>query len=191
MALLISIFLGLKGLAIILGTVISTGGSGNVSLDISGVELKGNTAWIEVGMKGIYSPELSEFLESGTGIPLILEASLISDKGRVANKTYSNFLKYDLIKKHYEIIKSGDTALVEDKAEAKKIFPHFKVPLFSMNDLEDENSYQIKISCRLGKVNLDILDMKEFDLMSLWNFKTPTLETKMFRKKDLVPGVSR
>ena len=188
MALLVSIFLGLKGLAIILGTVVSTGGAGNVSLYISGVELKGNTAWIEAGMKDIYSPELNEFLESGTEIPLILEASLIGDKGFVVNKIYSNFLKYDLIKKHYEIIKSGDTAMVENKAEAKKIFPHFKVPLFSVNDLEDENSYQIKISCRLGKVRLDILNMKEFDLMSLWSFKTPALETKKFRKQDLVPG---
>jgi hypothetical protein len=67
-------------------------------------------------------------------------------------------------------------------------FPEFSIPLFAVTDMREEGEYRLKINCRLGKVRLDILDMKEFDLMSLWNFNAPTLETKVFRKRDLVSG---
>jgi hypothetical protein len=186
MSLILSIFLGLKGLAILVGTMISTGGEGNVSLEISSMEIKRDTAWIDVKVKGIYSSELNDFLESGTMIPLHLEALLKSDKETVSHRTYTNVLRYELAEKHFLLVKSGDTTTIKKKDDAKDQFPSFKVPLFSSDDLQAGNFYQIKISCRLGKVELDILDMKEFDLMSLWNFKAPSLETKRFKKKDLV-----
>ena len=185
MSLILSIFLGLKGLAIIIGTVVSTGGGGSVSLNITSVEVKSDTAWIEVDVRGIYSKELSDFFESGSVIPLELEALLTSNQGTVSRRAYTNFLQYDLAAKLYRIVKSGDTVTVGQKERAKDLFPGFRAPLFTAGDLDEENFYQIKISCRLGKVKLDILDMQEFDLMSLWNFKTPSLETKKFRRRDL------
>ena len=188
MAILVSIYLGLKGLAILVGTVVSGGGEGKVTLQIISMELESDTVRINMRIDSIYSPELDNFCESGTAIPLRLETSLLSEKGLAFHRITTNFLKYDLSAKHYRLIKSQDTVYIADKEEAKKRFPEFSVPLFAVSNMREEGDYRLKVHCRLGKVRLDILDMNEFDLMSLWNFKTPTLETKRFRKRDLVAG---
>ncbi|MFC1585448.1 hypothetical protein ACFL5V_07880 [Fibrobacterota bacterium] len=186
MSLLLSIFLGLKGLAIVLGTMISSGGDGQVSLEIASVELKSDTALVEIKVNGIYSRELNDFLESGTVIPLHLDAILISGEGIISQQIRTNRLKYDLAGKRFRIIRSDDTLSIKAKDKAKQLFSRFSLPLFTAGDLLDKQWYQIRISCKLGRVKLDILDMKEFDLMSLWSFKGPVLETKKFQKKDLI-----
>jgi hypothetical protein len=97
MGLLLSIYLGLKGLAILVGTMVSGGGEGKVNLEILSLELESDTIRINIRIDSIYSPELDNFCESGTAIPLRLGASLLSEKGLVTERITTNFLKYDTV----------------------------------------------------------------------------------------------
>ena len=131
MALLVSIYLGLKGLAILVSTVISGGEEGKVSLQIRSMEFERDSVYINVQVDSIYSPELDEFCESGTSIPLRLETSLLSEKGLVIHRVTTNFLKYDLTANRYRLISPPDTVFTSDKKEAKERFPLFSIPLFA------------------------------------------------------------
>ncbi len=157
-----------------------------MGLEVKALEIRRDTAWVLVQIDSVYTPELDNFIESGTSIPLTLQTHFMEDGKLKYKNELTHTLTYNLTKDEYSVSKNSRIVVYKDKNLAKSEFPIFRSPLIPMREIKGNSHYKISITCTLGKIKLDVLDKQEFDLMSLWNFERPSLETAQFTKSDLM-----
>ncbi len=184
MSLLIGIFLWLKGLALLVGSMVMTSDGAPVSLSVSQIAMRGDTAWISLQVDSLYSKELNDILDSGTPVPLIVESVFLKGEEIIAKSQVKNQLQFDLEHSEWILTRSNVTDRIREKKKVKKMFRNFDIALFTKSQIEDGRACRVTVSASLGTVRLDVLNMQSFDLMSLWNYKIPRLETVSFTKKE-------
>ena len=174
-------FLATKAIAPILGSIILlTMGEHPVSLSKPKVVVKADTIFIANRVENGFPKELLEIIKSGTPVILRLKVEGID------NIYFTHTVHYDLEKRTFGIkleenvvlTDEGETVTDNEKKMTELIsyFSHIyilaeKIP----------SSKKVTIRASLDPVKLDFLNEEEFDLMTLWDYRSPqqTIEVNL------------
>lgn len=95
---------------------------------------------------------------------------------KVADKEISHSIKYDNLKKIYEVRLSeqdNQVITVKDFDEAKRLMAEvFAVKVIALRNLKRGGNYQLKLMAQLDKIRLPLYLHYVFFFLSLWDFET-------------------
>lgn len=168
-------FLATKAIAPILGgIVLLTMGEHPVELTKPAVHTSGDTLFFSTQINNAYPGELMEIIKSDIPVTFRLTIKAIEDTAIL------HTVRYDIKRMVYVLKRDeyADSIEVDDDGEMKRLVSEFsnigipkeKCPL----------NGKLDIRASLDKVILEFLDDEEFDLMTLWNYRSPqrTIEVK-------------
>jgi hypothetical protein len=127
-----------------------------------------------------FTPEMNKAIDSGlnttfTFFVTLYEKSFWWDK-KIINEKISHSIKYDHLKKTYEVRlseKKNEAIIVNDFEKAKKLMADvvaYKV--ISMASLKKGSRYQLRLMAELDKIRLPLYLHYVFFFLSLWDFET-------------------
>jgi hypothetical protein len=168
-------FLATKALAPILGgIVLLTMGEHPVSLSKPDVEVAGDTLFISTRINNGFSKELNEIIRSG--VPVTFRLTVRAED----EIDFVRVVSYDIEGKVYYIEDrfTDDATETEDEKEMQTACTKFERIYLMKEKIPPSNTITIRAS--LDPVTLDFLDDEVFDLMTLWNYRSPqqTIEVK-------------
>lgn len=160
-------FLATKAIAPILGAlVLLTMGEHPVSLSKPIVSLKGDSLFVSTSVKNGFNKELMEIIKSGTPVKFRLKITAVK------NIYFVHKVQYDIEEKTYRIKLGGKEEVnTKDEKEMKGLVSKFSHIFILKDDIPP--SQKINIRASLDPVTLDFLDNKKFDLMTLWDYRSP------------------
>jgi hypothetical protein len=168
-------FLATKAIAPILGgIVLLTMGEHPVELSKPGVRIAADTLYFSTQIKNAFPGELIEIIKSD--IPVTFRLKI----GAREDTTIVHTVRYDIERMVYEVKRDEDSVAVEteDEEEMKGFLSKFEDIGIPKEKIPLTGKMVIRVS--LDKVILEFLDDEEFDLMTLWNYRSPqrTIEIK-------------
>jgi hypothetical protein len=168
-------FLATKALAPILGgIVLLTMGEHPVELSKPRIYMSNDTLYFSTQINNAFPDELIEIIKSD--IPVTFRINIVA----LEDTAILHTVRYDIARMVYVVKRDEDNDAIEtdDDKEMRKLVSEFsdigvpkeKIPLTG----------QIVIRASMDKVTLEFLDDEEFDLMTLWNYRSPqrTIEVK-------------
>jgi hypothetical protein len=168
-------FLATKAIAPILGgIVLLTMGEHPVELSKPSVQMAADTLYFSTQINNAFPAELIEIIKSD--IPVTFRLKIEARK----DTTIVHTVRYCIERMVYEVKRDEDSVVVEteDEQEMRGLLSNFedigipkeKIPLAG----------KMVIRVFMDKVILEFLDDEEFDLMTLWNYRSPqrTIEIK-------------
>jgi hypothetical protein len=172
-------FLATKALAPILGgIVLLTMGEHPVELSKPATNMSNDTLYFSTQVNNAFPDELIEIIKSDIPVTFRLVIEAREDTCIV------HTVRYDIERMIYEVNRDEDSVTVEteDEKEMRKYLSAFngigipkeKIPLTG----------KMVIRAAMDKVILEFLDDEEFDLMTLWNYRSPQ-QTIEVRKEAL------
>ena len=168
-------FLATKAIAPILGSIVLLSmGEHPVSLSKPDVFVSGDTLFISTRVNNGFTKELMEIVKSGTPVTFRLKVEAIE------NIYFIHTAKYDIEKRMYTIEREGEKGEVktEDEKKMQEFVSNFSLIFIPVKKIP--SSQKINIRASLDPVKLDFLEDEEFDLMTLWDYRSPqqTIEVK-------------
>lgn len=169
-------FLATKALAPILGSIILLSmGEHPVSLSKPEVIASGDSLFISTKVNNGFTKELLKIIKSGTPVKFRLKVEAVE------NLYYVRTVQYDIANRIYEI-KNGKRKIdIEDEKEMKEYVSTFSRIYVPKEKIPPSNKITIRVS--LDPVVLDFLDDEEFDLMTLWDYRSPQQTIKVKQEK--------
>ncbi len=161
-------FLATKALAPILGgIVLLTMGEHPVELSKPEVEVKGDTLSFSTQVNNAFPDDLTEIIKSGIPVTFRLQV------GANRDSSILHTVHYDIERMVYAVKRDEDTVAVETESEEEmqallSRFSDIGIPK-EMIPLAGE----LKLRISMDKVTLAFLDDEEFDLMTLWSYRSP------------------
>ncbi|MBW2609151.1 MAG: DUF4390 domain-containing protein [Deltaproteobacteria bacterium] len=128
-----------------------------------------------------FTTEINRAIESGIDTTFTFFFKLYEEQGflwnrKVADLKVSHSIKYDNLKKHYELRLSKDgnqAVIVKDFDKAKKLMADVvALKVTSLSNLEKGTSYQLWMMAELDKIRLPFYLHNVFFFLSLWDFET-------------------
>lgn len=173
-------FLATKAIAPILGTIVLlTMGEHPVSLSKPEVSMRSDTLFISTKINNGFSKELMEIIKSGT--PVTFRLKIEVDE----NIYFVNTVRYNIEERIYQIrLKKEEVEFkTEEENKMKEIVSSFSSVFILLEDIPPSRKFTIRAS--LDPVLLEFLDDEEFDLMTLWDYRSPkqTVEVKLENPK--------
>ena len=169
-------FLATKAIAPIIGAIVLLSmGEHPVSLAKPEVSMRSDTLFISTKINNGFSKELMEIIKSGT--PVTFRLKIEVDE----NIYFVNTVHYDIEERIYQIRLNKEEVefKTEDEKKMKEIVSNFTNIFILARDIPPSKKITIRVS--LDPVILEFLDDEEFDLMTLWNYRSPkhTVEVKL------------
>ena len=135
-----------------------------------------------------FTEELEQIFASGNKIPVNFDVELFSGNNKLPDSTYSFFhlLQFSPIDNNYAVFLSEKNEYIYslNLEQAKAIFTSIiEHDLISVNELESNTSYHIKITAWLDKIHMRGME-EELNLLFYWNSIKPSISTEMFTKSD-------
>jgi|GEM_PF-4932043 len=160
-------FLATKAIAPILGSIVLlTMGEHPVSLSKPKVVVKADTIFITTRVDNGFPKELLEIIKSGTPVTMRLQVEALN------NKYFTHLIQYDIENKIYTIkLENGEEIKITDEKEMKDEVAKFNYVIVLKDEIEKSKKVTLRVS--LDPVKLDFLDNEEFDLMTLWDYRSP------------------
>jgi hypothetical protein len=164
-------FLATKAIAPILGSIVLlTMGEHPVSLSNPRVVIRSDTLYISTNVQNGFTKELKKIIKSGVIVTFRLKVKT-EDEIYFVHKVY-----YDIEKRIYEIKREeakGESKIITTEDEKRMIdlaseFSNVCVPCEKF-----PSSKKIEIRVSLDPVKLDFLEGEEFDMMALWEYRSP------------------
>jgi len=171
-------FLATKAIAPIIGTIVLlTMGEHPVSLSKPYIIMQADSLYLSTKVSNGFTNDLLEIIKSGT--PVVFRLSI-----ETINKTFiTHKIHYDLEKNLYIVTFSEkpDTVKTKDIKKMKEVVSNFSRINITKDEIPPSGKLRIRIT--LDPVKLDFLKNEDFDLMTLWDYRSPqqTVEIK-FRK---------
>ncbi|MBW1764542.1 MAG: DUF4390 domain-containing protein [Deltaproteobacteria bacterium] len=128
-----------------------------------------------------FTTEMNRAIESGIDTTFTFFIKLYEEQGflwdkQVADLEISHSIKYDNLKKHYELRLSGNgdkAVIVKDFDKAKKLMADVvALKVTSISNLQKGMSYQLWMMAELDKIRLPFYLHYVFFFLSLWDFET-------------------
>jgi hypothetical protein len=94
---------------------------------------------------------------------------------KIASLDFNHIMEYDSLKKEYKIHKAekGNSELTSSLEEAKSLMSEINgLPVFPLEQLDDEATYKIKAKAKLAKKTLPLYFHYLIPFSSLWDFET-------------------
>lgn len=161
-------FLATKAIAPILGSIVLLSmGEHPVSLSKPEVFVSGDTLFISTRVNNGFTKELMEIVKSGTPVTLRLKVEAVE------NIYFIHTVQYDIEKRIYTIEREGEKgeAKTEDEKKMQEFVSNFSHVFILVENIP--SSQKITIRASLDPVKLDFLEDEEFDLMTLWDYRSP------------------
>lgn len=161
-------FLATKALAPILGgIVLLTMGEHPVELSKPGVEVSGDTLYFSTQVNNAFPDELTEIIKSGIPVTFRLKVEAGEDT------TILHTVHYDIERMVYEVKRDEQSTAVEieSEQEMKTLLSEFNRIGIPKEKVPSTGKMVIRVS--VDKVRLAFLDDEEFDLMTLWDYRSP------------------
>ncbi len=160
-------FLATKAIAPILGSIVLlTMGEHPVSLSKPDIVAKGDTIFISTKISNGFPKELLEIIRSGTPVTMRLKVECLSDI------YFTHSVQYDIETKIYSIeLENREEQETEDEKKMKDLVSKFDHVILHKSEVSRSNKISLRVS--LDPVRLAFLDNEEFDLMTLWDYRSP------------------
>jgi len=160
-------FLATKAIAPILGSIVLlTMGEHPVSLSKPKVVAKADTIFITTRVDNGFPKELLEIIKSGTPVIMRLKVETLS------NKYFIHLVQYDIEDRIYSIsLENGEEIRITDENKMKDMVAKFNDVIVLKDEIGKSKKVTLRVS--LDPVKLDFLDNEEFDLMTLWDYRSP------------------
>ncbi|MBN2280493.1 MAG: DUF4390 domain-containing protein [Candidatus Marinimicrobia bacterium] len=132
------------------------------------------------------NPRIDDIIKSGRPVRLKILAECYlaaQDKGPLHQRSLLKSVRYNLLKKQYEIEtgNSREKLIFKENQEMWKAFLNIRDQfIFTSGDFLEEGKYYIKVTARL-ETELEISGRK-LDLMLFWNNNPPVAMTGLFDK---------
>jgi hypothetical protein len=132
-------------------------------------------------VEGCFTAEMNEAIEKGIETTFTFFVKLNEKKGlwrdkRIAHREFRHSIKYDNLKKIYEIRLSeqdNEIITVKDFDEAKRLMSNVvALRITSIHRLREGNDYQLKVMAELDKIRLPLKLHYVLFFLSLWDFET-------------------
>ncbi|OQX51952.1 MAG: hypothetical protein B5M53_09945 [Candidatus Cloacimonas sp. 4484_209] len=168
-------FLATKAIAPVIGTIVLlTMGEHPVSLSKPHIVMQEDSLYLSTKVNNGFTKDLLEIVKSGT--PVVFRLGI-----ETRNKTsVTHKIRYDLEKNLYIITFSErpDTIKTEDIKKMKEVVSNFSRINVPKDEIPPSGKLRIRIT--LDPVKLDFLKDEDFDLMTLWDYRSPqqTVEIK-------------
>jgi len=137
--------------------------------------------WVNFRVEDCFTEEMNSAIESGIDTTFTFFVRLYEKKKfdldiKLADIEISHSIKYDNLKKYYELRlseKGGEVVIVKDFGMAKSMMAEVTaLNIISLDDLEKNVGYQIRIMAELDKIRLPFYLHYIFFFLSLWDFET-------------------
>lgn len=164
-------FLATKAIAPILGSIVLlTMGEHPVSLSHPRVLTRGDTLCVSTKVQNGFTEELKKIIKSGVVVSFRLKIATEDDIDIVHK------VCYDIENRIYEIrreeVKGEDKIITtEDEKKMMDLVSDFSDICIPGENIPSSEKIEIRIS--LDPVKLDFLEGKEFDMMALWEYRSP------------------
>lgn len=128
-----------------------------------------------------FTEEMNKAIESGIDTTFTFFIKIYEKRDLWKDKTVesikvSHTIRYDILKKHYEIIlseKGPDKIIVKDFEEAKEMLASLEdVKAVSVDKLQNGERYRLWMMAELDKIRLPLYLHYVFFFLSLWDFET-------------------
>jgi hypothetical protein len=168
-------FLATKALAPILGgIVLLTMGERPVELSKPRIYMSSDTLYFSTQINNAFPDELIEIIKSDIPVTFRLNITAIRDTAIL------HTVRYDIERMVYVVKRDEDSDGIEtdDEKEMRKLVSEFSDIGVPKEKIPLTRKLEIRVS--MDKVTLEFLDDEEFDLMTLWNYRSPqrTIEVK-------------
>jgi hypothetical protein len=161
-------FLATKALAPILGgIVLLVMGEHPVELSKPQIEVSSDTLHFSTRVNNAFPEELIEIIKSD--IPVVFRLKIEAREDMYV----LHRVRYDIEKMVYRVDRDEDTAVVEteDEKEMRELISWFSGIAIPQEAVPSSGKIVLRVS--MDKVILEFLDNEEFDLMTLWNYRSP------------------
>lgn len=161
-------FLATKAIAPILGgIVLLTMGEHPVELSKPRIHMTSDTLYFSIQINNAFPDELVEIIKSDIPVTFRLTVGALEDTAIL------HTVRYDIERMIYEVARDENTGAVEtdDEKEMMKLVSEFSDIGIPKGKILPSEVIVVKAS--MDKVILEFLDDEEFDLMTLWNYRSP------------------
>ena len=130
---------------------------------------------------GCFTEDMNKAIESGldttfTFFVKIFEKRDLWNDRKIESKKVSHTIRYDILKKHYELSlseKGPDTIIVKDFEKAKEILASLEgLKVTPIDSLQTDKRYRLWMMAELDKIRLPLYLHYVFFFLSLWDFET-------------------
>lgn len=171
-------FLATKALAPILGSIVLLSmGERPVSLSKPEVFIREDTLFISTKVNHGFPKELLKIIKSGTPVTFRLHVLAVE------NIYFVRTVYYDIEKRIYNVKCEEDEGEIktEDEKKMKEFVANFSGIYILTDNIPSSQKITIRVS--LDPVKLDFLGDGEFDLMTLWDYRSPQQTIKVKREE--------
>jgi hypothetical protein len=154
----------------------------DVSMSQPVVELRGERVAASCVLERPLSDDLVRVIDSGSEVTLVFACRLRYADGaptRYADTTITHTVRKNLATEAYEIDLGNRTVLTSQITDYSIFFRLETVPLWPVQGLAEGGTYIVDISATMEPISIHAT-ARNYDLMSLWNFKTPRNQSEHF-----------
>ncbi len=150
-----------------------------------------DTLVIETFLKNGFNKGLDEIIMSGSEVIISYNVRLLEkdEQGDIAiliRKTFYQSINFYPADNRFAVITSIDSLIFTDMAKAKDAVSRVRANLVPTDWISNDKLYSIRIEAALNTIEIEALNVNEFDLNAFWNFKYPKALIDWTRSERLV-----
>ncbi len=155
----------------------------------------GETLVVEAVLKNGFNKGLDEIIMSGTEVVLgygvtLLERGPGGEVVTIRHEEVHQEISYRPALSEYWVIKNSDTLNFSDLVKAKEAVSRLRLEIMPLSAMNSRSQFAFKLDAALNTVEIEALNVKEFDLNAFWNYKYPRKTSDWFSVAQL-PGMDR